>query len=73
MIIMEEERITWKEALWVVLSIFTVLFGILCMFKSFLDFVLASTWNSSAYEFKAIYEMLISIGFFLIAILIRIW
>lgn len=73
MITMEEERITWKEVLRFLLLFFTVLFGVLSMFHSFLDFVLASTWNSSAYEFRAIYEMLISIGFFIIAILIRIW
>ena len=70
---MEEKKASWKEALWFLLLFFTVLLGVFSMFSSFLDFVLASTWNSSAYEFKAIYEMLISIGFFLIAILIRIW
>jgi len=72
---MDKKKPSWKEELRTALSIPIVLMGIAFMAISFL--LAMCPWGTPAvYEYcrlQAIHNMLISIGFFLLAILIRVW
>ena len=72
---MDKEKPSWKEVLRTTLSIPVVVMAIGFMYLSF-ELASMSTFSVDARMFarlQAIHNMLISIGFFLLAILIRVW